>query len=301
MLDEKQIQNLIKIDYPNFSIDKVEFVGEGCDSAAFLINGTYIFLFAKQENNIRQSKIVAGLLPVLSKKVTVKIPDIKFASHARNEGSYFGYKKLTGQPLDKEYLLSLSFEKRQPLLKGLVQFLVELHSFPVDIAKSPEVKVIDSKVEYEFLYKNAIEFIYPLVNDATKKYLEGLFEFYLSDSANFSYSPSLIHADLSPGHILFDPMQNIITGIIDFGDIQIADPHYDFKYFLTDYGTEITKEIIELYSPGRSKTIVEKVDFFVRCDNLMDIIETIKTNKVSKEEIDDLQSQAAIWAADHAI
>ena len=114
-------------------------------------------------------------------------------------------------------------------------------------------------------------------------------------------SPLFIHADLSPGHILFDPMQNIITGIIDFGAIQIADPHYDFKYFFTDYGIETAKEIIDLYSPGRSKTIIENVDFFVRCDNLMEIIDTIKTNKVLKEEIDDLQSQAAIWAADHAI
>ena len=301
MLDEKQIQNLIKIDYSNFPIDTVELVGEGCDSAAFLINGKNIFLFAKQEENIRQSKIEASLLPLLSKYVTAKIPDIKFASHTRNVGSYIGYEKLTGEPLEKEYLLSLSFEKRHPLIKGLVQFLVELHSFPVDIAKSLEVKVIDCKVEYEFLYKNAIELLYPLVNDTTKKYLEELFKLYLSDPNHFSYSPSLIHADLSPGHILYDSAQNAIAGIIDFGDIQITDPHYDLKYFLTDYGTEITKEIIELYSPGRSKKILEKVDFFVRCENFMEIIDTIKTNEVSTPELDDLQKEAVIWETSHSI
>ena len=301
MLGEKQILNFITIDYPNFSIDNVEFVGEGCDSEAFLINDTYIFLFAKWEENIRQLKIVARLLPVLCKNLTAKIPDIKFVSHIRNVGSYIGYEKLTGEPLEKEYLLSLSFEKRQPLLKGLVQFLVELHSFPIDIAKSLEVKVINFEVEYKFLYNNAIELIYPLVNDSTKKYLKDLFEFYLSDPTNFSYSPSLIHADLSPGHILFDPMQNLITGIIDFGDIQIADPHYDFKYFLTDYGTIITTEIIELYSPCRSKTILEKVDFFVRCENFMDIIDTIKTTEVSTAKLDKLQNEAAIWTTSHSI
>ena len=64
----------------------------------------------------------------------------------------------------------------------------------------------------------------PRLEKDEREYVEQLYDEYLGDPGNFDYEPTVIHADLSPEHILYDPVTQAVAGVIDFGDIEIGDP-----------------------------------------------------------------------------
>ena len=43
---------------------------------------------------------------------------------------------------------------------------------------------------------------------------------------------TVIHSDIMPEHIIVNPKTHTLSGIIDFGDIEIGDPAYDFAFWL---------------------------------------------------------------------
>lgn len=75
--------------------------------------------------------------------------------------------------------------------------------------------------------------VFPLLDTREQQWTQRLFEGFLNDERNFEFEPVLIHGDLSPDHILFDREKGVVTGIIDFGDMHIGDPAYDFQRKLT--------------------------------------------------------------------
>jgi aminoglycoside 2''-phosphotransferase len=62
------------------------------------------------------------------------------------------------------------------------------------------------------------------------------------------WQPSLLHCDIGPGHVLYDPQTKNVTGLIDFGDIVIGDPARDFIYIYEDYGPVILTEVLNRYA-----------------------------------------------------
>jgi aminoglycoside 2''-phosphotransferase len=78
--------------------------------------------------------------------------------------------------------------------------------------------------------------VYPLLLQHQVQWAEDLFSRILSSPASFEYKPALIHGDLAPYHILFDPERSSISGVLDFGVSGIGDPALDFGTLITTYG-----------------------------------------------------------------
>ncbi|MEZ4763391.1 MAG: phosphotransferase [Calditrichia bacterium] len=51
----------------------------------------------------------------------------------------------------------------------------------------------------------------------------------------------MLHCDIAPGHLFFDPKSGHLTGVIDFGDIAIGNPARDFIYIYEDFGESILR------------------------------------------------------------
>lgn len=58
----------------------------------------------------------------------------------------------------------------------------------------------------------------------------------------------LLHGDFSLNHILFND-ENIVCGVLDFGDSRVGKPQSDFVYLLDDeeFGSDFGKMVLSIY------------------------------------------------------
>ena len=86
------------------------------------------------------------------------------------------------------------------------------------------------------------------LTSSQKLSLNRLFENFFTCIDTSTFQNTLIHADFTHHHILFDNQNKTISGIIDFGDAQIGDPAFDFARLYYDFGREFTTSVYEQYS-----------------------------------------------------
>ncbi len=84
--------------------------------------------------------------------------------------------------------------------------------------------------------------------DELRREVRDVFEAWIerSESIDHSYEPVLAHDDLWYKHIYHDPSTGRLTGIIDWGDIEITDPAKDFYGFWV-YGESFLDEVLSHY------------------------------------------------------
>ncbi|MDF1504041.1 phosphotransferase, partial [Roseisolibacter sp. H3M3-2] len=61
---------------------------------------------------------------------------------------------------------------------------------------------------------------------------------------------ALVHRDVAPGHVLYDPAAGRLTGVIDFGDLALGDPARDLIYVDEDFGPDLLDAVLRHYAPG---------------------------------------------------
>ena len=96
----------------------------------------------------------------------------------------------------------------------------------------------------------------------SKKYLESLFEKILNDDRITNYKKVLCHNDMSCKHIVIE--NNVVVGVIDFGDVAITDRDKDFVYLLENSSEEIGREfglkVLEYYNHPNKDIAILKAD-----------------------------------------
>jgi aminoglycoside 2''-phosphotransferase len=79
-----------------------------------------------------------------------------------------------------------------------------------------------------------------------------------------------VHADLSADHILRVGVS--ATGIIDWGDVSIGDPDYDFNYLYEEFGEDFVREMATYYRHADPDRLVKKVRYFSLADQIGTIV-----------------------------
>jgi aminoglycoside 2''-phosphotransferase len=77
-----------------------------------------------------------------------------------------------------------------------------------------------------------------------------------------------------------------VSGIIDFGDLAIGDPAWDFVYIYEDYGLDFLRRALHAYEPSEPRPLVERMYAFY----ILDLIEWV----AQSAENDDPELGAAI-------
>jgi len=70
---------------------------------------------------------------------------------------------------------------------------------------------------------------------------------------------ALLHADLAPGHLLYDEASGRLTGVIDFGDVALGPPARDLIYIYEDFGVERCQEVVAAYAGPGASAFMEEV------------------------------------------
>ena len=263
----------IKANFPDLVVASIAPAGEGMDNVAVTVNDEYVFRFPKIEKAAVRVAVEAALLPELQKGLDLRIPCPEFVgTDPRTDLSFSGYRRLDGVPLAPEVLFGLDPAVRASLMEQIVRFVRQLHAFPVDRATRLGLKANDYEAEYAGDLRQAKELVYPRLAQDERDYVERLYEGYLGDARNLDYEPTVLHADLSAEHIIYDPATQAIVGVIDFGDMVVGDPDYEMHWLYADYGDELLRRYLAHNPHPCPQRLVRKLRFFHRSQTVVDVL-----------------------------
>jgi aminoglycoside phosphotransferase len=93
------------------------------------------------------------------------------------------------------------------------------------------------------LYEQVQETLFPHLWRHQQTWIHELFAPVVSGELDLSYTSVLIDGDKAVYHILFDPMSENISGLIDFGTAGLGDPACDIAVQLGNYGESIVRRM----------------------------------------------------------
>ena len=257
-------RDIIAACFPELHPVTCEYVAQGWDSVAAAVDGQLIFRFPKHPHVEPQYRMEDLLLPALAGHVALPLPQFAYVWDGRPpyRHVFVGYRMLAGRQLRADALASLD---QEGIAAQLGRFLTDLHSFPVEQAARCGVPGGDAapwRASYRALYAEIQAGIFPLIDEAVRQRLAARWETYLERAANFQFKAVLAHRDLSGDHILVDLASGTISGIIDWGDVEIGDPAIDFTGLLDDYGADFARLALAHYGGSVDATFWDRVDFY---------------------------------------
>jgi len=275
----QRIKSDITKNFPDFEIRTIEKLGEGWMSEAFMVNEEWVFRFPKAKAGAEDLQKEIKILPLLAKHVTLTIPQFEYVGEQQSGLPFVGYKSLPGEILGEATVPTLPKEEQEVIARQLAQFIDEVSAFPSEEAKQFGVTVNDHRKDYTDTFEEVTQKVFPLIDEDMKRYISSRFETYLGNPENFDYTPTLTHADLSPDHFVANPETHELTGIIDFGDLIIGDPDYEYSYLFMDCGEDFTRRVMELRGETNIEERLKKVSIFVTVDHIGTLLEGMRRVK----------------------
>jgi aminoglycoside 2''-phosphotransferase len=263
------IQDLIRRQAPGVRADALRLMphpGWGGDSDAWLVDGRWIFRFPRSPEVAERLAIEVCLLPRLAPRLPLAIP--RFAYVARDVGdrpAFVGYEALPGEPLRPQVLRSLPSETVDRVANQLGEFLRVLHQMPLAevIGCGVPVPAAPPHLLDERRFAEIKATVFPVLADDERAWVSQRFASFLVEPSHFQFTPVLVHGDLGPDHIIFDPSRGELGGIIDFGDVAIGDPAGELTW-RADYGEDFFRKVLSAYSPA-DDAFSERVAFRIDC------------------------------------
>ncbi len=250
----EDIKLAIQSQFPELIVDTIEYEGEGEDSTAYKVNGEYIFRFPKKEKISVNLEHEISLLPRLKEYVGDIIPNFEFVGEYQGR-KFVGYKMIKGEQLLKNKIQSLTEAEKTKLAFSLAGFINGLRKFPVEEAEKIQIERVDLKVKIEKEYRKWSKFF-----SESEPELAAFLDTTMEKFPNLG-PESLLHADLSGDHLIYNLNNKQLAGIIDFGDLQIGDQDFELRYLYEEFGEGFVK-ILQEKLEHRTPNLIGKLKFF---------------------------------------
>ena len=233
--------------YPELIISSVYADTDGLVNDVYIINNELVCRFPKDEGAQASLLVEADILNIARKFLDMPVP--LFEHRAPD---FVAYRMIQGEPLYRHDILGASQTVQNRFAGQLATFLRQLHSLPIPELQyytfpcvTPEQKL----AQFTHFYSEIEQELFPYLMTLAKDWVKQLFEPVLSGKLSLTYTPTLIHDDLAPNHILYDKTEQRITGVIDFGTSSINDPASDFALLINAYG-ESFLHLMMRYDPA---------------------------------------------------
>lgn len=157
---------------------------------------------------------------------------------------------------------------RETLARDLARFLSRLHAVPLSLAKQAGLEPVSLGAStYTPLTKQSL----PYLGDATARWLRGMTEAFLADGGTTKAPWRVIHADISGAHILLDGERRL-SGVIDFGDILIADPALDFAGLLNHLTWRDLERVWAHYEGLLDADVERRVRYYIEVQAIFQVV-----------------------------
>lgn len=265
-LAEREVGELIRGCYPEFTVRSVRLEGAGWDNRAFTVNDELVFRFPQFEEVVPYLEREIRILPVLAELSPLPLPVIEYVGkRGRNQPflkKFVGYRRLAGTALTAREWNRLSAACRDRVARQLSGFLDMLRAFPVERAAALGVGREHHRRRTLDLLAAGRASVFPGLSSSEREAVERAIGAYLDDPDCFDYRPSLLHADLCGEHILWDAVTERISGILDFGDVTIGDPDFDLSGPFAEYGAEFLRRLPLRKTGTGSRMLFKKLHAF---------------------------------------
>lgn len=257
-LTEEQVTAIAKRYLPLAGTPAVQYLGDGCDFDAYRVN-EFVLRFPKRNEYIPYYYNEVKLLDKLSEYGHPWIP--KYVGLWKDLSLYpypFGaYSYMSGTTGH-----SMPYKMCQRDVELFVNFLEVIHS--IDESKLVEWGVLAG--DYVWDISDKLETIRDDLAWLSENYRteETKILIRLRDTvANTQISDVrvLTHTDLLPEHIIVNPLEGNIVGVIDWADSMLCDPAADFIGLYLWQGREITEEVRERYGRDLGQNFWERIRF----------------------------------------
>lgn len=253
-------------------VESWRLLGEGWMSRALLVNERFVFRFPKHAEAAADLAKEVALLPTIAVAVSLPVPRFELHGVQSNGLAFVGYRLLEGEALEADTWTSLDEAEQQRVIAQLAAFMDELHAIPPEAARLAGLTATDHRLEYA-KDRQAMRAFAPQLPSRVAAYVDRRFESFLGNAAFFANEARLIHADLSPEHLLFDRTARQLAGVIDFGDLALGDPDYEYLYLLEDLGRELTARVMLARAESDVVALLDKVGHYVTFDHVHSILE----------------------------
>ncbi len=256
-MDENTAQSQISRNFPDLAIYKIVKIGEGTANVAYEVNGDLIFRFPKSPTSLVQLAQEIRLQSVLQKYISLPYPKFDYLPR---DHSFIGYKKLQGNPLILEVE---HFDSWGKFAEQIGTFLNKLHTIPSTELDSLNILVEDkSFTDWQSYSRTFYEKTKHLI---PKIYYPDIDIFFNSKPQTQNLDKVLCHNDLGIEHILV--ADEMVSGIIDWGGVAIADPACDFSRIYRDVGPNILDLLLAQYdtTPADRELMKERAIFYGKC------------------------------------
>jgi aminoglycoside 2''-phosphotransferase len=215
-------------------VRRARLVTDGLQHLIVILDDELVARFPRDDNAMKSIQDEAMLLMHLAERVTVPLPVPVYMGE-----SFALHRMLHGAVTSRHALGSLQRGARERILDDVGQFLAELGGAAAPaFATSAATTSVD---RLRALRRRADGLVVPLLSSHQREWLEELFA--SIETASFVNTPSLIHGDLAPYHVLHDPESGELTGVLDFGVAGLGDPAVDLGCLLSVWGERFAGQL----------------------------------------------------------
>lgn len=252
--------SIIKRTYPSTKEEDIKVFDDGWDYVVCVVNKTQAFRFPRRNDYSKTLPREVAFLDMFSSLSPVQVP--KLTLHKTPDGKpYVTYSFIPGVQFKRDLVQSYSLQELHDIAQRVGNFLSVLHSFPTATAKTMGFEELDSVKSWSDRLNKIEKTIYPHIPVSEQTWVTELFTSFIAMITQNPFSNKLTHSDIMPEHIIVDPTTHKLSGIIDFGDMEIADPTYDFT-FLRKYGQKFLDIVYDNYKLDRDKTFEKRRQFY---------------------------------------
>lgn len=157
---------------------------------------------------------------------------------------------------------------RETLARDLARFLSRLHAVPLALAKQAEIESVSLGTStYTPLTKQSL----PYLGKSTARWLQGRTDAFLAAGGTTKAPRRVIHADISGAHLLLDDERRL-SGVIDFGDILVADPALDFAGLLNHLTWRDLERVWAHYEGTLDADVERRVRYYIEVQAIFQVV-----------------------------
>lgn len=264
--------------FPQLKWSSYKYLDEGWDHEVIILDDKLVFRFPDDDEYIELLQNEIKILRRIQPLVSVKIP---VYSHIAPDKSFAGYPMIAGKQLTKTLFDTLPAAERTNIAVQIAGFLSVLHAMAQnghDVSGISPSHVQSGQAE---LKQQAELYLRGVLNEQDYSVAQKI----ISEVDELLTRPLptvFLHGDLYNRHLLWDSPKAQL-GVIDFSDMNLGDPAYDFAE-LYEYGSDFVREVYEYYTAPKDDTFLRRAWTYQRWVAVVMIIDHFINYKTSFQE-----------------
>jgi aminoglycoside 2''-phosphotransferase len=258
-MDTQLYQAAIARQFPRLDLSGFQLLGEGGVFRVFETSNGLVWRFLKHPAGEAGLDLEIRLLPGLAGALSLPTPRYEYVSDRTISPRFVGYRKIEGVSFTRERLAACRSDRP---LRQLAWFLTDLHCFPVERVQAIGVPLStpDERAAQWTQWNAQIrQHVFPLLDERQRAWAGHTLSGLLNDHAMFDYIPAFCHGDLWAEHILFDPGQETLVGVIDFESACLGDPASDWVAVWLDHGDAVVRRLLAHYGGPVNSTLQHRI------------------------------------------